>query len=365
MRFAGTYHPIPFLLERLSHYLPGVTTTSALWLDYNKQLRTSHESAPLSDYLKVKAQELRKAQKRIEWSRTEDLFENHKPETSQLSFEDEDAMNVLRLYFQSPIDGLNDIITIRFTNNVFLKNLNIQFKGISTQEKHILSSMLISILSAEHQKAVEERDFLMRVEQINKKQTHKIKQLTEDLKSTEQLYSSAISNILNDFKQKLEIKLNKEFIFSNKVIYKLAKERLSIQAIEAAIENAIYLAYNLNLSEQKIRITADHIQLDKVKAVVNHSNTIRKSDTKTNNLLDRYETAAIHVLEKGLNLNGKTIAAHLDPPVTPPAITDAVKKNKTKISYLLQQYPEKWPNTRKSIKPIANLDETIVKSRAV
>src|SRR5690554_6960592 len=75
--------------------------------------------------------------------------------------------------------------------------------------------------------------------------------------------------------------------------------------LEAAIENAIYLAYNLNLSEQQIRITADHIQLDKVKAVVNHSNTIRKSDTKTNNLLDRYEAAAIHVLEKGLNVNGK------------------------------------------------------------
>src|SRR5690554_7792041 len=55
-----------------------------------------------------------------------------------------------------------------------------------------------------------EREFLKQVEDIHQKQVLKIKQLTEDLKSTEQLYSSAIRNILNDLKLKLEVNLGKE-----------------------------------------------------------------------------------------------------------------------------------------------------------
>ncbi|HLV42606.1 MAG TPA: hypothetical protein VKY37_10020 [Brumimicrobium sp.] len=365
MRLAGTYHPIPFLLERLKHYLPGVTKTSALWLDHDKQLYTSNEEQPLREYLKVKAQNIRNSQSASEWFKHADLFRTDANTESQLTIDDEDALNVLRLYFTSPIDGKKDIVTITFPNNVFLKSLNIEFKGISTQEKHILSNMLSSILSAEHQKAIDERMFLMRVEEINQKQSSRIKQLTEDLKSTEQLYSSAIRNILNEFKAKLERELNKEFVFNNKVVFKLAKERLSIEEIENAVKNAIYLAYNLNLSEHKINITSDHIQLKKTQQPFVKTSSALESDHKTIALLDRYEEAANQALSKGLVANGKNIAAQLDPPVTPPAITDAVKKNNTKISYLLQQYPEKWQNARKSIKPISNLDEKIENARAI
>jgi hypothetical protein len=365
MRLAGTYHPIPYLLERLEHYLPGVSVTSALWLDFDKQIYTSNENQPLREYLKVKAQNTRSIQLITEWSQHDDLFDNNTSIKNQLSIEDEDAMNILRLYFTSPIDGQKDILTITFPNNVFLTSLNKTFKGISTQEKHILSSLLSSILTAEHQKAIDERVFLARVEQINQKQAGKIKQLTEDLKSTEQLYSSAIRNILNEFKRKLEQELNKEFSFSNKVVFKLAKERLSIESIESAVQNAIYLAYNLSLTEHKIKITEDHIQLDELNTQPIQTSIGVSNDRKTTTLLDRYEAAALKAKEKGLLVNGKNLAAQLDPPVTPPAITDAVKKNKSKIAYLLQQYPDKWTYTRKSIKPISNLDHYIVKSQAV
>jgi len=365
MRLAGTYHPIPYLLERLKHYLPGVNVTSALWLDFDKQIYTSNEKQALREYLKVKAQNIRATQLVSEWSQHADLFEINPLTKNQLTIDDEDAMNVLHLYFTSAIDGQKDMLIITFPNNVFLKSLNTEFKGINTQEKHILSSLLSSVLSAEHEKAINERAFLKRVEQINQKQASKIKQLTENLKSTEQLYSSAIRNILNEFKRKLEIELNKEFIFSNKVVYKLAKERLSIDLIESAVQNAIFLAYNLNLTEHKIKITEDHLQLEEIDTPPIRTSTGIENDRKTITLLDRYEEAALKAKEKGLLINGKNIASQLDPPVTPPAITDAVKKNRSKISYLLQQYPEKWTNTRRSIKPITNLDQHVESSRAV
>lgn len=359
MRLAGTYHPIPYLLERITEYLPGVTVTSAVWLDFNKQIYSTNEAIPLKDYLKVKAQNIRNTKINSEWSNSIELFSEFNKSKNQLSLEDEDALNVLKLYFPSPVDDFKDLILIAFPQNVFLKSLNAKFKGISAQEKHILSNMLSSILAAEHKRVIEEKSFLKSVEYINRKKDSRIKQLTDDLKSTEQLYSSSIRNIIHDFKNKLEKQLNKTFVIQNQVIFKLAKERLTIANIELAIKNAVYLAYNLSVSDESIQITIDHIQLDKLQETKSKPvSTTASNDGKTAVLLDKYEEAAIRASSLGLIINGKNVAAQLDPPVTPPAITDAIKKKKTKIAYLLQQYPEKWTNIRKAIRPISILDQS-------
>ena len=52
------------------------------------------------------------------------------------------------------------------------------------------------------------------------------------------------------------------------------------------------------------------------------------------------------------------MAKQLDPPVTPPAITDAVKKNEKRIRFLLNQYGDKWPLIRRFLKPIERLDDS-------
>ncbi|WP_159038464.1 hypothetical protein [Brumimicrobium mesophilum] len=357
MRLAGTYHPIPYLLERITEYLPGVTVMSGIWLDFNKEIYSSNEKIPLNHYLKVRAQNIRNTSLNYEWSNDTELFSEIKKSKTQLSLEDEDALNVLKLYFPSPVDEFKDVVLIAFPQNVFLKSLNSKFKGISTQEKHILGNLLISILSAEHKRAIQERSFLHSVEYINRKKDARIKQLTDDLKSTEQLYSSSIRNIINDFKNKLEKNLNKTFVIQNQVIYRLAKERLTIENIELVIKNAVYLAYNLSVSDETIQISIDHLHLDKLQEIKSKTSSITASNNgKTSVLLDKYEEAAIRIASLGLTINGKNIAMQLDPPVTPPAITDAVKKKKSKIAYLLQQYPEKWPNIRKAIRPISNLD---------
>lgn len=357
LRLAGTYHPIPYLLERLHSYLPGVQEVSGLWLGYDKQLYSSNETKPIGEHLKVKVQKMRHVKLTSDWSREDTLFNENITSRKQLSLEDENEMNVLRLYFTSPVDGLMDSISITFPNNAFLKSLDIEFKGISTQEKRILSNLLLSVLATEHQKVVDERIFLQRVERINQKTDKKITQLKGHLESTEQLYSSAIRNILNELKLKYENELNKEFVFNHKIAHQLAKEHLSIERIEDVVRNAIYLAYNLNLSCQSIQITEDHIQIDKEQEVKTSKTEVLSREDKIHILLDRYEAAALRLLDNGLVVNGKNMAARLDPPVTPPAITDAVKKNSNKIAYLLQQYPEKWKQTRKYIKPIQNIDQ--------
>ena len=45
----------------------------------------------------------------------------------------------------------------------------------------------------------------------------------------------------------------------------------------------------------------------------------------------------------------------MDPPVSAPAITDALGKNRDFIRLLLKKYPEKWEAIRNDFKPLLNL----------
>jgi len=361
MRFAGTYHPIPYLLLRIADFLPSVENYNGLWMGYDRKIYTNYENNPLQNALKIKAQEKREQQITSEWTSQLTFFEenNVEKQNSQLSIEDENKLHILQLYFPSPVDGLMDVISIHFPENIFLKSMNLTFQGVSSKEKHILSSFLTSILNAEHQRVTQERKLLLQMEKSTQQHTQKIQTLKDHLNTTEELYSSAVRTIVNDSKSNLEKELNKSFHFDQDVIAKLAKERLTINEIEIIVKDAIFLAYNLNVSAPVIQIENSHITWDS--STTARKEEISVSDSrkqKAKYLLDRYEKAAEIVVQKGLSINGKNIAAQLDPPVTPPAITDAVKKNQTKIGYFLEQYPSRWSKIRKYIRPIASINET-------
>jgi hypothetical protein len=73
-------------------------------------------------------------------------------------------------------------------------------------------------------------------------------------------------------------------------------------------------------------------------------------------LLDKYEMSAQQIdLKKGI-ITGRTLAEHLDPPVSPPAITDAIKKNRKAIAQAMQENPDRWLLIRNYLKPLKDLD---------
>src|SRR3989338_5729015 len=74
-------------------------------------------------------------------------------------------------------------------------------------------------------------------------------------------------------------------------------------------------------------------------------------------ILDKYEAAARMAYHSGLIVNGKTIAAHMQPSISPPAITDALKKHRKGIALALEESPEKWELLRKYLKPVKELNE--------
>lgn len=356
MRLAGTYHPIPYLLERLPDFLPGCSETAALWMEYDKEIHYNliNENGPYT-IDKVTAQRIRSTHKITEWANDFDLITNVNNAAAQLSFTDENNLRVLRLCFPSPVDELKDFILIKFPLNIYIKNIDTHFNGISSNEKQLLSQFLFSVLIAEHKRVCNEREFLQNISQFNQKKDHKIATLKNALQTTETLYTTSLRTIIDEFKLDWEKNLQCKFVIDEQVISKLAKEQLNITAIKTNLKEALLMAYNLNFSSQEIKITADYFSLNKQVKTPSRKTIVQE---KTLSLLDTYETAANKAIVANKTVNGKNVAAFLSPPVTPPAITDAVKKNSSKIKFILLQYPSRWPLIRQAIRPIRLLDTT-------
>ena len=76
---------------------------------------------------------------------------------------------------------------------------------------------------------------------------------------------------------------------------------------------------------------------------------------KTKEYLDRYEKAAEQILKDRLSLTGMNLGTYCSPKITPAAISDNIKKHRSKIVTLLHRYNEKWPIIRENYRPIRKL----------
>jgi hypothetical protein len=359
VRLAGTYHPITYLLNKVPKYIPGVKEVNAIWCDENREIRSTFFDGPAEGQNKVMFQKWRSESTKSMWLKSFEPFKKANLRIAQMSIEDENNLKTLVLFFNSTFDSNQDIIAITFPNNLFLKNFNVAFSGISGQEKMVLSNLLSSILHTEHQQSIEESEILNRLSLHNTYTLEKIETLKSQLSTAENLYSSAISSIINEFLKTLEIEWNISFELDQQLIKYFAREKMSLFDIQQQVESIATLAYHLNYGKTKIKLDGAYIHsLSSNKETTTIQDKTTENDDKIIQLLNRYEHAALKINELGGTLNAKEIAMRLDPPVTPPAITDAVKKNKRKIDYLLRQYPNRWKLIRKSIRPILHLDNT-------
>jgi hypothetical protein len=72
-------------------------------------------------------------------------------------------------------------------------------------------------------------------------------------------------------------------------------------------------------------------------------------------LLDRLEKSASSLKSRSLQLTGANVGKNLSPPISAPAITDALSKNKILIRQLISRHPDKWEIIRKEFRPLLNI----------
>ena len=151
---------------------------------------------------------------------------------------------------------------------------------------------------------------------------------------------------------------NNNFDFNQELIDYILKKNYSIKVVCDYLKESYDTVKLIEKISDDFRFQLFHFQL--IENEKTEQNPIKKSVFNTNDkiidLLDKLERAAETIESKGLVVNGKIIAQYLAPPVSPPAITDILKKNIVKIENKLKEFPSKWLLIRKYLKPLRELE---------
>ncbi|GAO28786.1 hypothetical protein JCM15548_1915 [Geofilum rubicundum JCM 15548] len=76
---------------------------------------------------------------------------------------------------------------------------------------------------------------------------------------------------------------------------------------------------------------------------------------KTRQFLNRLEESALILSENAEDLTSSAVGQTMERPISAPAITDYLKKNKRQVLLLLEENPRQWPLIRQFFKPLINI----------
>ncbi|MBI9060618.1 MAG: hypothetical protein JEZ14_01435 [Marinilabiliaceae bacterium] len=166
---------------------------------------------------------------------------------------------------------------------------------------------------------------------------------------------------LVDYIREISQRDSLNYVLSEEAEKAILKYEGSFSNLKKSLESCIvYICELQNASlGDDIFIELSYLVLPAVKQVISN-NSIEMNETtsrinKTMQLLDKLENAALLIVQRGLTPTSAEVGNHMDKPITAPAISDALRKNKVRIIQLFAKYPDSWPTIRQHFKPISNL----------
>jgi hypothetical protein len=187
--------------------------------------------------------------------------------------------------------------------------------------------------------------------ELIERQQQQIAVLEQKLQTTQSSSHQRMTRLLSQWKriQTIEVVFPPDF-------YSALDASLTESELIQQLDSALQLARFTQPTAPVISLSSMHLST-KTLTPIAETPRILSPNQRAVLILDKYEAAARIAQHNGLIVNGKTIAAHLQPSISPPAITDALKKHRKGIAVALTESPEKWELLRKYLKPVKELND--------
>lgn len=355
-RYTFLTSPFHYVLENASKMVSGLEKCIAVF--YNSTTKNSEvqrfekELTPLIFEDVTFIENLRKSKKRANWIPTNQVpFEIGSQEIGQLTFADEEKSSVLELRFLNDADGNYDVIYFYFKNNIANFKLSNTDEAMAVTVKEVIQNLLYNQIQlilqsnksdgAIHKKIANTYNDSHLQGEINQLKKERLEQ-------TKSIYTY----LLHQLTEKEDI----ELVLSNDAVVKLNDLSLSLAKVESILTNSLEIILNKYAPTNFYEISVNDLVLNNI---TNQSSITIKQEhlNKTLLFLDKYEAAAKILLSKNERITGLNIGEHCSPKVSPAAISDVLKKHQKKMSFLFQQYPDRWALIRTKFKPIINIYE--------
>ena len=372
--FSFSERPVLFILQLLPSLLPGIEKVIAVYYSPDSSGITSdlirkdngeyvQESFQVSDSPSIFSR-LRSDNAPYTWLRKEDLpFEIRSKEKVQLEIFNELNNSILLIRIPNSFDTKNDLIFIYFNKDLSNFGTIHPNKILSTENKTIIGHILRNSILTFIQNNLNDKALFATINENTRAMIKERNFLRDELEITREKYKEGLIRLSNSYLTDLTKSNGVIYRLSEGAIKKIREYTGDIGNLKPIIVQASRYAETMNLEG-----TTGDILIADIHLVMDEKKELRQRETisepvgevpvkynKTFLLLDKLENAAIHVKSKNMLLTGANIGHEFPTPVTPPAITDALKKHKQKILYLFHEYPDRWEIIRTEFRPVQNI----------
>ncbi|MCX6244086.1 MAG: hypothetical protein NTU98_05215 [Bacteroidetes bacterium] len=372
--FSYSEKPILFILNTLPSLLPGIEKVIAVYYSNESDALTSTmvrnengeylpESFRISDTPSV-FNRLRLDNAPYSWLRKEDLlFEVKTKEKVQLEIFNELSNNILLVRIPNSFDGKNDLFFIYFNQDLSNFGTVSPNKILTTDNKTIIAHVVRNSILTFLNNLQSDKELSATLNENTRAILRERNFLREELEITREKYRDGLIRLSNSYLADLSSATGTTYRFAESAVSKIRDYGGDMDTLKPVILQAVRYAETMNLegtsdfvliSDFHLLIIEKPVQRQK-EAIAEIVGDIPAKYTKTVILLDKLENAAHHVKSKNKLLTGANIGSEFPTPVSPPAITDALKKHKQKILYLFNEYPGRWEIIRSEFRPVQNI----------
>ncbi len=273
---------------------------------------------------------------------------------------DEIDNTILALYYPNEFDKKNDVLFYYFNKNTSNFNLTTSDAVLTTQDKNIISYILYNNIKTMIENGKRDRKILKKINENSISIIQKSISLKKEQDEIKKNYGQSLINLSQHYLDEYSNKTGNKHILTQGALEKIKSYKGDISKLKSIIKRAVLVVDNTyyDRKDSVIKITEWNINFNNYEQrAENEESTliINNKDTKVTQLLDKLENAAQKVISYNNKLTSENVGKSCPYPITAPAITDALKKNRKTIIRLLKQNPEKWQIIRNNFRPIKNI----------
>lgn len=360
------------IVNRSALFLPGIERITAVYYSAGRQqirvisrdtsLELTVEDAIVSDpEIRAMVQKFRQLTRQISWINKDELpfkIPAGKAIIGSL-FSELDHVNLV-LRYESPRDHLQDCLIVQFNKNLGNFSVNKADKILSTENKAIIGYLLYHQFNSFLTMSRENQAVLKKLNNSIRGVIRENDALKTQLRQFRMAHSESLVNLARQHLQELEAASGKAYGLSDDAVEKIREFKGNLKHLPQLLENAVLFTENLLMpgDDQPVTLHASSLDFDSYQLGAQEEGPVKTIDirhSRAMQILDKLEKAAIALLSRNLTLTGANVARNMDPPITAPAITDALEKNNVSIRHMLDKYPDKWENIRKDFRPLHNM----------
>jgi hypothetical protein len=342
------------------YYDPQVGQLCARFMDHPRE-GSAIEILDMGDEMKAVIARERSTAKSFAWLHQRDLpFETEKHLEVQMTVFHEMESNVLRLAVENEHDGAMDLLYYYFPDNFSQFRLSKSGKNLMPDHRTIIGSMLYSSVVTLYRTSISDRKVLRQINGNTRSIIDRYKERQEEIRRMTSGVQRNIVDICRHLLNEISAASSVQYSLSPSAAEKLKKFKGDIPELKLILQNAVAFASALDFEgyRDEFRLDEYHIHLESARQqekVVESTTMPSARYAKTIALLDKLEQASRSVMSRELPLTGANVGNACQKAISAPAISDALKKHRSKIITLLGLYPDRWNLIRSEFKPLINL----------